>query len=481
MRVIHLSAECFPAAKVGGLADVVGALPKYTNQSGIETAVVMPRFRTKWTMKQRWESRFDGDVQLDGRQVWFSIQECVGSVEALGFRLFAIDVPGMFDRDGIYADTATGHYYTDDTERMVVFQRAALQWMRQFAVKPAVIHCHDHHTGLVPFMVKYCPEFSALAQVPTVFTIHNGNYQGAFSWSKAGLLPPFYASARGMLDWADTINALASGIKNSWACTTVSPGYLEELKHNSGGVEWLVRNEWHKMHGILNGIDTDVWNPATDPMLPHNLQKGDVEAFKKANKAAICQWFGLNPNRPLITYIGRFAGEKGAGLLPDAIKKFIHEGGPATFFVLGNGQPYLEDVFRRMRAALPGAFGCALEYNESLSHALYAGSDFLVMPSKVEPCGLNQMYAMRYGTVPVVRSVGGLIDTVRDVDQTGGWGIRFDHFNTDALYHAFVRAVAVYSYKGNMAALRKRMMAIDNSWERSAQHYRAVYQKLGLS
>jgi starch synthase len=475
MKILHVSAECYPAAKVGGLADVVGALPKYLCDAGVSSAVIIPKYHVKWILSQPWENRFEGRVRLHGHEFWFVIQEYIGT--SLGYPLFAVHVPGMFDRDGVYADRVSGRGYGDEIERSLVFQQAVLQWVRQFAVKPAVIHCHDHHTGLIPFMVKHCPEFRVLASVPTVMTIHNGNYSGAFSWRNIENLPFFDLNARGLLDWSNAINPLATGIKCSWACTTVSSNYLNELQSSANGLESLFRAERHKSRGIVNGIDAQVWDPKTDHYLPHKLQNDQIESFKAQNKAIICKAYGLREDLPLITYIGRFADEKGADLLPSVIQRFLFDGGPASFFVLGNGVKNLEHEFAEMAYRLGDRFACALEYNEGLSHLLYAASDFLIMPSRVEPCGLNQLYAMRYGTVPIVRSIGGLVDTVRDMGEDGGYGIRFNHFSVDDCYNALVRSVQVFNHTNSMFILRRRMMSLDHSWERSVSEYIEVYSQ----
>ena len=475
MKVLHISAECYPAAKAGGLGDVVGALPKYLNQINVPTAVVIPKYQTKWLNQQSYKEVYRDTARLHHGEVPFAIEEVIS--EDLGFQLFVVNMPGKFDRSGIYNDPA-GHGYGDSIERSVSFQNAVLLWVRQFWDKPEVLHCHDHHTGLIPFMVKHCPEYESLANIPTVFTIHNGAYHGAFSWRNEHLLPYYYSSARGMLDWGNTINPLATGIRNAWAVTTVSPSYMNELRRDANGLEALMRSESHKSVGIINGIDPTVWNPSTDKFIYQKLQGDKVEEFKKANKEILTTRFRINPNLPLITFIGRLAREKGADLLPDMIRKFLHYGHKAAFIVLGTGDQRLHHEFEHMRHHLQGHFDAALTYDETLAHQLYAGSDFLIMPSRVEPCGLNQMYSMTYGTVPIVRSIGGLIDTVPDIGEPGGngRGIRFDNFDLDDAFTACYRATEVYRNPTYLKDLRKRIMQIDFSWTRSAQTYADVYR-----
>jgi starch synthase len=479
MKVLHISAECYPAAKAGGLGDVAGALPKYLNQAGVDTAVIIPRYNTKWLNSQTYTEIMRGTVRLGMHYAPYSIEECLN--DNLGFPLYVVNAPQYFDRIGIYADE-NGSSYRDDIERWLTFQQAVIHWVMGMTDKPKVLHCHDHHTGLVPFMVKYCPEYRVLERIPTVFTIHNGQYQGVFPWQMSEVMPYYDENAEGMLEWNGFINPMASAIKCAWRFTTVSKGYMEELRNNSGGLEWLMNNEKMKSEGILNGIDTQVWNPRTDAMLAHRLSD-DLDEFKRLNKKVVCETFGVRTDLPVITFIGRIVGEKGADILPEVIGRFLHQGGAACFVILGTGDPSVGDAFKRMAAHFKDTFAVALEYNETLSHQLYAGSDFLIMPSRVEPCGLNQMYALRYGTVPIVRSIGGLRDTVEDIAaSSGGSGIRFNNFNADEAGTALVRAMRLFwDTPEDFETLRERIVDIDNSWEKSTQTYMDLYKKLGLS
>jgi starch synthase len=476
IKILHISAECYPAAKAGGLGDVVGALPKYLNNTGVETAVIMPKHNTKWLNNQLYREIMRGSVRLGMNQAQYAIEECLNT--DLGFTIYVVNCPQYFERPNIYTDE-NGQGFRDDVERWLTFQQAVIHWIMGLVEKPKVLHCHDYHTGLIPFMIKYCPEYNVLEDLPTVFTIHNGEYQGAFNWQKTQVMPFFDTNASGLLEWEGAINPMASAIKNCWRFTTVSPGYMEELRNNSGGLEWLMNNEWAKSVGILNGIDAQVWNPATDPLLPLPLKKS-VETFKKENKQAICEKFGIRSDLPLLTFIGRIVGEKGADLLPEVISRFLQQGGAATFVILGTGDPAVSDAFRRLAFQYKDNMGVLLEYNEAMAHQLYAGSDYLLMPSRVEPCGLNQMYALRYGTVPIVRSIGGLKDTVIDFGSPkGGSGICFTLFNADDLMLALIRAMRLYwDAPSNFKALQKYIMTINNSWEKSASEYLGIYRQL---
>ena len=481
IQVLHISAECYPAAKTGGLGDVVGSLPKYMTQAGVLSAAIIPKYDLKWIKGREWVTVYSGAIRSDWRTIHFSVQQ--EKSNALGFPFFVVDIPGLYDRPGIYNDPG-GWAYGDEIERYLVFQQAVLQWVISFPEheRPRVLHCHDHHTGLIPFMTKFSPDFRPLAETPTVFTIHNGQYQGAFSWKNQNILPYYDAWARSYLDWNGAVNPMASAIKCAWAVTTVSESYLYELHESSLGLEPLFRLEWQKQWGIINGIDAQVWDPRTDSALQHRLEDNDIQGFKQKNKKVLCEWFGLPEHLPMVSFIGRMVGEKGSDLLPDAYRSYIHAGGSATFLVLGTGETWTQNEFRSMSHQYPGRVNAVIDYNEALAHQIYAGSDFLIMPSRVEPCGLNQMYAMRYGTIPIVRSIGGLKDTVPDITEpeSAGRGIRFDQATLSDIGHAIHRGASMWHNEpGIVAMMRQRIMAVDFSWENTVGRYFSVYQRIG--
>lgn len=471
MEIIHVSAECYPVAKAGGLGDVVGALPKYQTASGHISKVIMPMYRTKFLYQNEWDVVHEGGQYIGGQ--WFKYAVIKEKTNKLGFDLYLLDINGLLDREKIYG-------YDDDIQRFLAFQIAVCDWLSQWQDKPDVIHCHDHHAGLIPFMVKYCYGFQSLANVPTVFTIHNAEYQGWMGWHLQHLLPSFDSWKTGMMDWDNTINPLASAVKCAWRVTTVSPSYMEELKHDANGLEALLSSESYKCTGILNGIDTEVWDPSTDTYLTKNFDAHEVKEGKRKNKKELCTQFGLDSTKPLIIFIGRLVGEKAADVLPDAIRSSIyHSGGAANFLILGSGEPHIEQRVAALQHQLHGFVSTYIGYNEGLSHLMYAGADFLMMPSRVEPCGLNQMYALRYGTVPIVRSTGGLMDTVKDFEDWQGYGIRFNHANVEDLTHAISRAIDLYNEKRDLFNwMRTHMMGLDHSWNTSAKEYTLLYQSL---
>jgi starch synthase len=471
MEIVHISAECYPVAKAGGLGDVVGALPKYQQQLGHLAKVVMPMYRSKYLYNHEWELVHESGTYLGN--TWFRYAVIKEQTNELGFDLFLVDINGLLDREKVYG-------YDDDTERFTAFQIAVVHWLSTWKHRPDVVHVHDHHTGLIPFMMKYCYAYQSLRSIKTVFTIHNGQYQGWMGWNKSHYLPSFDNWKSGMLDWKGSINPLAAAVKCADHVTTVSQSYMDELRYNANGLEDLFEYEKGKCIGILNGIDTQVWDPETDPLLPYNYGISDVNEGKMLNKKSACTHFGLDADKPLFIFIGRLVGEKAAEILAPAIAASIEEfQDELNFIVLGSGDPQLEDELQYLQQQFPNQMSCYIGYNEQLAHQLYAAADFLLMPSRVEPCGLNQMYALRYGTVPMVRNTGGLRDTVVDISAPNftGFGLLFDNPTVQDLTHAIHRAAGWYFEQPEiLLEARKKMMEIDHSWTKSAAEYIDLYQ-----
>lgn len=460
--------ECYPVAKVGGLADVVGALPKYLNKiDGVESSVIMPWYNKPFVHEHRFEIVFDGWIHQSVHT--FQVQVMKEQGKSLGFDLYLVKIPGLLDRDNPYG-------YWDESQQFLAFQHGVLHWLSAMQIRPDVFHCHDYHTGLVPFMIENCPEFNFLKGVKTIGTIHNGEYQGQMRWEMTNYMPWFYGEQWGLLDWAGYINPLAAMIKCCTAFNAVSEGYMQELLQNFRGLESLVRQEEGKAFGIINGIDTEVWEPETDPFLDYNFNKSNALEGKWRNKKALCEEYGLNPDLPLFSFIGRFAGEKGADFLPEIVWKSIQQtSGSLNVMILGSGDKNIESQLAELNASYIN-FALDLGYKEPLSHKMYASSDFLLMPSRVEPCGLNQMYAMRYGTVPIVRYIGGLRDTVEDI-STGGSGINFGNATATDTVEAMHRALSIYHNGALMDQLVHSNMNYNFSWEKSAEKYLELYHK----
>lgn len=470
MEIIHVSAECYPVAKAGGLGDVVGALPKYQNELGHIAKVVMPMYKTKFLMNNSWDVVHKGRTNIG--DYWFDYTIIKEQTNKLGFDLYLVDINGLLDREKVYG-------YDDDTERFAAFQISVVDWISVWVHKPDVIHVHDHHTGLIPFIIKHCYKYQHLHNIPTVLTIHNAQYQGVMGWEKSYLLPPWDSWKWGILDWRGSINPLAAGIKCAWKVTTVSKSYLEEMRQSSNGLEDLFEYERGKCSGILNGIDVDVWDPEKDSYLEDHFSIDTVAEGKARSKQKLCETFDLDINKPLIVFIGRLVGEKGADILPAAISdSYYYIGRKMNFLILGSGFPEVEAQLSSLQRLAQKDYSVYIGYNEALSHLMYAGADFLLMPSRVEPCGLNQMYSMRYGTVPMVRRTGGLKDTVIDYGEKQGYGIVYNWAAVGDITQGIWRAVDLYNDKEKMAEVREKMMRLDFSWQNSVEQYIRLYEEV---
>lgn len=473
MKVVHLSAECFPIAKVGGLADVVGALPKFQRELKIDASVVMPWYDRDFVHKNEFTVVAEDRFYHGNNLLSYTILK--EKKDVLGFPLYMIKIPGKLDRPKIYG-------YRDEAEQWIAFQHAFLHWMKYHEKKrPDVFHCHDSHTGLVPFLAKHSYEFSVFKDVKTIFTVHNGQYQGWMDWNKSSLLPDYDTWKWGLLDWSGVINPVATAIKSCDAFTAVSEGYLHELYEKANGLEGLFSHEKAKGFGIVNGIDTAVWDPQSDEYLEKKYKLKTVNQGKKDNKKALCKEHNLPHNLPLITFIGRFAAEKGADLLNDIILKLFYRNPEKfTIFILGSGDAKVEKEINILQSHFTKHMAVYIGYNEALAHQLYAASDMLLMPSRVEPCGLNQLYALKYGTIPIVRGIGGLKETVidADVETDDGYGYVFDNANVDDAVLAVERALERFATKRQWSLIRSRAMRQDFSWDNSAKKYKDLYNKL---
>ncbi len=466
MDIFHIAAECYPVAKVGGLGDVVGALPKYQHSSGNHVSVVMPCYDTKFINEYVFECVFNGHVKLGNFNFPFNILK--EKTTKLGFDLYLVEIQELFDRKEVYG-------YEDDIERFLSFQIATLDWIITRSEFPDIINCHDHHTGLIPFMLLYVNKYEKIRKIPTVITIHNSIYQGQFGFDKLYYLPEFDLSKVTVLEWDNKINSLATAIKCACAVTTVSPNYLNEINNSAYGLESLFNLVRHKSKGILNGIDIEVWNPAKDKMLVTNYSIKNLLQGKKDNKERLCNQFDLDSSKPLFSFIGRLLEEKGADLLPHATAFALSENyKEINILILGSGNKDIENQLSHLLTGFKGNYNVYIGYNEELAHMIYAGSDFLLMPSRVEPCGLNQMYAFKYGTIPIVRRTGGLRDTVIDFGDEGN-GICHDQASIVDICYSIKRAVLLYKDKKKINDIRKSGMKMDHSWESVCQEYIGLY------
>ena len=467
MEILHVSAECYPMAKAGGLGDVVGSLPKYQQELGHVAKVVLPMYRTPFLYQNSWEVVHKGHFSLGPQEYDFTIIK--EKTNKLGFDLYCVDIYGLLDREKVYG-------YADDAVRFLAFQVAVTEWLAKWEHHPDIVHVHDNQAGLIPFMLQHCFAYRHLSHIKTMLTIHNAQYQGWMDWGKGNWIPAWDTWKWGLLDWDNSFNPLAAAIKCADAVTTVSPGYMQELMQEANGLEGLIRNESRKCSGIINGIDNKVWDPATDTLILDNYSITDTRAGKELNKSSLCREFHLDKNLPLFIFIGRLVGEKAADLLAPSIQEAYQSFGKTfNVLILGSGEPAVEAALSAIQEELVGYYNSRIGYNEKLSHQMYAGGDFLLMPSRVEPCGLNQLYALRYGTVPIVRRTGGLKDTVTDIGDKDGYGICFDQASVHDIVYSIGRALELYKKTTEMDRIRKTMMSIDNGWEASAKSYLDLY------
>lgn len=471
--VLHISTECYPVAKEGGMADVVGSLPIYQKELGWSPSVVIPRYRLKWFEQNTFRKVHSGSFYMEGNPVLFDVYKA--NQTELAFELYCIDIPGRFDRNSIYL-APNGHGFLDEPERNVSFQRSVLQWLRDSKLQVDIIHCHDHQVGFIPFMMKKVAEFEALKSIPVVYTIHNGAYNSRYPWYKRDLLPEFPGFNNHFIDWSGNIDSVSSAVRLADHVNTVSPNYLEELKWSLDALKYMIDKHPERFSGILNGIDSNEWDPKKDSMLAATFQNS-WDQFKKANKNEVIGGLYQVDSIPLISFIGRFAHQKGADLLAPAIERILAKFGFVNFYILGSGDKYIEHKVNELRARFSERVACYIGYNEALAHKIYAASDFIIMPSRFEPCGLNQMFAMRYGTLPIARKTGGLKDTVVDFME-GGTGIAFDYDSIDDLVHAMARALQLYKDTKSFKKVRSLAVKQDYSWTKSAEIYLNIYNSL---
>ena len=476
-NVLHVSSECYPAAKAGGMGDVVGALPAYLPEHDILASVVTPKYKTKWFSDKKFSTIYEGTFLLGDLQQSFSVQKLAS--RGLDFPFYCLDLPGLFDRDSIYLDK-DGQGFKDEPKRNIAFQTAVMEWLIVRYESFDIVHVHDHMMGLIPFFMKYCPRYERLKATPSILSIHNGSYRGQFVWNEVKqFLPEIPDSDLGVLDWDGQINSLATAIKCAWAINTVSPAYMLELVRDSDTLNPLYETELTKCQGILNGIDSNNWDPRTDSYLTEHLEshkQEDWKTFKAANKALLQEKFDLKNGRPLIGFIGRFAFQKGADLLVDAVASGHESKLKFNAFILGSGDKELEQKVVDLSKAFPRKAAAEIAYNEKLARLVYAGCDFLIMPSRFEPCGLNQLYSMRYGTVPIASHVGGLKDTVIDMED-GGQGIVIRTLDQNGLLDAINRAIELYKDKKQFLKLTNTITQLDYSWNNSAGLYAKLYSK----
>jgi starch synthase len=473
--VLMIASEAVPFAKTGGLADVLGGLPPALARQGWYVTVALPRYR-------------DVGVGAPTRQVTLTVGGVTSQIgfveESLGDRVRAvlIDEPRLFDREALYGIGSDD--YVDNARRFGVLVRAALEFAARSANPPDVVHAHDWQAGLAPVYLRTrYPDHPVLGRVASVFTIHNLAYQGLFEpdWLPRLDLPWELMSIDRMEYWG-RISFLKGGINDADMITTVSPRYAQEIQTplEGCGMDGVLRRRAGELVGILNGIDTTLWDPERDPHLPAPFNVRNRSGKREAKRTVLTN-YGLphdarTMRRPLIGLISRLVDQKGFDLIAALEAELPRL--DASIVVLGSGETRYEEFWRRLAAAHPDRIGARIGFDEALAHLIEGGADIFLMPSRFEPCGLNQMYSLRYGTVPVVRAVGGLADTVRETDDgpdRPATGFVFTEYSPAALLDAIGRALTAFADRPRWRALQAAGMREDHSWDRSAREYVTIY------
>ena len=480
LKILFVAPEVEPFVKLGGLADMVGSLPRALAALGHDVRMVIPAYGCL-RRDAAWHPRPDPlGVDVGTHAEWARTWEAV--LPGSKVPVYALENETHFGRAEVYG-TPWGGNFPDNDLRFAFLCRGALNLCLQLSWIPDVVHCHDWTTGLLPLMLNTTLRDSPLGQTASVFTVHNLEHQG-------------YADRR-VLDYAripasefrsdsaesvGAVNTVTAGLYHATKITTVSPTYADEIKTPAGGfgLDEVMRFRAADLVGILNGIDDAAWNPAMDHHIPRPYDQRSLIAGKAAAKQVLQRRLGLDedPDIALFGVVSRFASQKGLDLLAEALPHIVPRM-HVQFALLGAGDPGLEHTFRWGTEAFPGRVGVQIGYDNTLAHLIQAGSDFFLMPSRTEPCGLTQMYAMRYGTPPLVRSTGGLIDTVTQYaeGQDTGTGFRFEDATAAALYNTIGWACATYYDRpAELLALRRRGMDQDFSWGQNARRFEDLYR-----
>ena len=479
MKVLFAASEAHPLVKTGGLGDVAGSLPIALKKLRQDTRLVLPAYPQ--ALENLSNAKTVAKFKIKGSPDPVTIIE--GNLANSSVKVYLVQCDPFFNRPGNPYTAADGQAWPDNAARFTLFSRALVEIAQNRAGlnwQPEIVHCHDWQTGLVPALLALEDERPA-----TLFTIHNLAYTGSFSWlSFRALELPYELWSMHGLEFHGSFSCLKGGLAFSDHVNTVSPSYAREIctPEFGQGFEHLLQYRAKSLSGILNGVDYDIWNPESDALLDTHFSASRL-AGKKKNKAQLQSHFGLeqNPKIPLIGHIGRLVHQKGADLildiLPDLVKADIQ------FVLLGSGDGWMEEAINDAAKQYPGKVAAHIGYNEKLAHQIEAGSDIFLMPSRFEPCGLNQIYSLRYGTVPVVRRTGGLADTVIDcmphtLDARIANGFIFDDPSSWALHSSLERALEVFPKQKQWKRLIEAGMAQDFSWKNSARQYLDLYKRL---
>ena len=477
MKIGVISSEISPFAKTGGLADVVGSLSIALEQLGHTLCLIMPAYRS--TLQGGFalsNVSLDISVPLSDRQETATILKTKLGRDVI---VYLVRADRYFDRESLYG-TKQGDY-ADNLARFVFFTRSALEILRHENVK--VVHCHDWQTALAPVFIKTQPlRYPEIASAKTVLTVHNIAFQGNFwrsDWHYLNLDEYLFSPA--YLEFYQNFSLLKGGLIFADKITTVSPTHAAEIMsmEQGFGLEGVLQKRANDVTGILNGVDYNQWNPAVDPLIAQRYSEDNLEG-KRLCKDSLQRTMGLaiKPEVPLFGIISRLTSQKGIDLIEKVFAALMER--DVQFVLLGSGESRYEDFFSRAAAQFPSKVGVRLGFDEPLAHQIEAGADIFLMPSLFEPCGLNQMFSLKYGTIPIVRAVGGLKDTVEDynAERSAGTGFVFEAYEAQEFLKTIDRALELFPDKKSWIALQRRAMSMDFSWDRSARAYSKIYQEL---
>ncbi len=477
MRILYITPEVWPYARVGGLAEVSHDLPLALGSRGHTVDVITPRCRLEPELEERLERLpLDLEVPVSWRR---HRAEVFRLALGPGVTLYLICHDHLFDREGLYGN-AYGDY-EDNAERFIFFSRAAVELGLALEQKIDVVHVHDWTTGLVPLYLKSIYADQRLyAEAGTLMTVHNLGAQGIFwhyDMPLTGLGWEYFTPES--IEFYGKINFLKAGLVFADMVSTVSPNYLKEIltQEMGCGLEGVLLSRRDRLGAVINGLDYQSWNPLADPHLPANFSAADL-APKALCKAKLREEFGLPEanDRPLAAFVGRLVDRRGMDILLQALEPMLEKG--LDLIVMGYGEDHYHNSLQELRRRHPDGLGVAVGYEMDMAHRVMAGADMLLMPSRYEPCGLHQLQAMRYGTVPVARSTGGLVDTVSDhTPERPGVGFRFDLYEAPAFLEAIDRALTVYRRPPEWRGLILRGMAQNFSWDQAAPQYEELYQR----
>lgn len=484
LRVLLVSPEVVPFAKTGGLADVAGALSKVLSRMGCEVKTILPQYRMVDEKKYGLEKvdRPLPEIKIGEKEVKFKIKKC--HLPDSGTEYLFLENKEYFDRDELYADKKSGQDYEDNDERFILFARGVLETTKALNWKPDLIHCNDWQSALVPAYLKTILEEEPFYKnIATLLTIHNIAYQGNFpktTFDKLGVKKELFYPLSPFEYWGG-VNFLKIGISYADLINTVSERYAQEIQSGPEfgyGMEGILKDRTRDIYGVLNGADYEEWSPEKDKLIPNNYGKGNLQV-KSKNKEFLLRQAGLKTEKdiPLIGMISRLADQKGFDLLYEIAEKLLSL--EVKLIILGTGEQKYHIFLSELEKKYPGKVKIYLKYDNKLAHLIEAGADIFLMPSRYEPCGLNQMYSLKYGTVPVVRETGGLADTIQDYDpQTPkGTGFIFQDYKGDKLFSAIERAIQLFKNRTVWKNLMLQGMEKDFSWEASVKKYIQLYGK----